>query len=645
MNPEFRATDAGEDIGVNQSVQPTIADLCAARLTRRGILGGLAAGAVLGSLTDVAGAFSATAESSLTFREIPHGMDQTHHVADGYDASVLIRWGDRVTGEGMNLSRGDISAAEQAGAFGYNNDFLAYFPLPLGSKNSDRGILAVNHEYTNTNLIFAGIGEGRDSRTRANLKQCEAELAAHGISMIEIRKVEGQWGVVQGSRYNRRITGTTPMEVSGPAAGHDRLKTSADPSGKSVLGTLNNCGGGWTPWGTYLTCEENFNGYFGGNAEASPLAAQYRRYGISKDSWYAWPQHIDRFNVEKEPNEPNRFGWVVEIDPYSPGSMPVKRTALGRFKHESAMTVLNPDGRVVVYSGDDERNEYVYKFVTTRRYNAVDRGANRNLLDDGVLYVAQFDDAGNVLWIPLVFGRGPLTPANGFHSQADVLIETRRAADLVRATPMDRPEDVEVNPVSGRVAVVLTNNVRRTAETVNRANPRPNNQHGHILEIIPPGGSGAAAEHAAPQARWEMFLMAGQPGADVGAAYNSGTSPNGWLSCPDMVAFDSRGRMWIATDGAPTAAKIADGLYGTDTSGPGRALTRLFFSCPSGAELCGPCFTPDDTTLFLAVQHPGEDTGSTFEKPSTRWPDFAPGIPPRPSIIVVTKRGGGTIGS
>lgn len=645
MNDNPSAIDASEDLGVNTSTAPTISDLVAVRLSRRDALKGLMAGVAVSALGPVGYAADALANggSSFTFKEIPHGIDQTHHVAEGYDVNVLIRWGDRLTGDALNLEGGNITAAAQEKAFGYNNDFLAYFPLPLGSKSSDHGILAVNHEYTNTNLMFAGIGEGRESRTRANLQQCEAELAAHGLSMIEVRKTDGRWSVVDGSRYNRRVTGTSRIDVSGPAAGHDRMKTSADATGKVILGTLNNCAGGWTPWGTYLTGEENFNGYFGGDAENHPNAAQYKRLGITKDAWYAWPQHIARFNVEKEPNEPNRFGWVVEVDPYDPASVPVKRTALGRFKHEGAMTALSPDGRLVVYSGDDERNEYVYKFVTAGRYNPNDRAANRDLLDTGTLYVAQFDDEGGVKWIPLTYGEGPLTAANGFSSQADVVIEARRAADLVKATPMDRPEDVEVNPVSGRVVVLLTNNIRRTPETVNKANPRPNNQHGQILEIIPPGG--AAADHAATTAKWEMFLVAGKPGTDAGTAYHPGTSENGWLSCPDMAVFDSKGRLWIGTDGAPTAAKIADGLYATDTTGPGKALTKLFFACPAGAEMCGPCLTPDDQTMFLAVQHPGEDPGSTFEKPSTRWPDFNTNIPPRPSIVVVTKRGGGIIGS
>jgi hypothetical protein len=445
---------------------------------------------------------------------------------------------------------------------------------------------------------------------------------------------------------NRRITMNTPMRISGPAAGHPRLQTHADPTGTRVLGTLNNCAGGNTPWGTVITAEENFNSYFGGAAaETGPEAAAYRRYGISRDATYAWGRHFDRFNLDKEPNEPNRFGWIVEYDPYDPNSVPVKRTALGRFKHEGATHAISHDGRVAFYSGDDERFDYLYKFVTARPWNPNDRAANRDLLDDGTLYVAKFEERGVMRWLPLVFGQGPLTEANGFRSQADVVIEARRAADLLGATPMDRPEDVETNPANGRVYVMLTNNSRRTAQQVGPANPRANNVHGHVVEVIPPGAGTSRVDHTAVEARWEIFLMGGKPGIDAGARYHRATSDNGWLSCPDNVAFDSKGRIWISTDGAPENAGIADGLWAADTAGHGRALTRLFFQAPTGAEVCGPRFTPDDRTLFLAIQHPGEDTGSTFERPSTRWPDFKEGEPPRPSVVAIVKRDGGEIGT
>ncbi len=617
MDPRNHDYNDPEDAGSNASAEPSIGELIQRRLSRRDALRGLVgvgAAAALGH--ELLGSTALAQEagpSSLTFKEVAHTLDKTHHIPEGYEAQVLIRWGDPVVAGAPPFDPANLTVAGQDKQFGYNCDFIGLHPLPLGSKAGDRFLMVVNHEYTNTNLMFAGIGQGRASRTKASKAQVEVEIAAHGGSVIEIAREGGVWNVVKNSKYARRLTGMTAMEISGPAAGHDKLKTTADATGRKVLGMLNNCAGGETPWGTWLTGEENFNGYFGGDAEKMPDAKAYKRYGVTKATWYAWAQHIDRFNVEKEPNEPNRFGWIVEIDPYDPGAPPVKRTALGRFKHEGCHHALAKDGRVAVYMGDDERLDYVYKFVTSRAWNPTDRAANKNLLDEGTLYVARFADDGKIAWLPLVHGQGPLTAENGFASQADILIYTRQAADLLKATPMDRPEDVEVNPVSGRVYVMLTNNPTRKHEQVNGANPRASNTQGHVIEIVPKDGDQASTEGT-----WSIFIAAGKPGIDAGARYHRATSENGWLSCPDNCAFDSKGRIWIATDGAPGAAGVADGLYGADTAGHGRALTRCFFQAPTGAEVCGPIFTPDDATLFLAIQHPGEDSGSTFEKPSTR---------------------------
>jgi secreted PhoX family phosphatase len=646
---EAAALDASEDAGAsNPDPRRPLGDIIAARYGRRVLLGATAAVvAATAAAQDAAAQMAVPRQggpSTLTFPELRHQLSQDHAVAEGYETQVVIRWGDPVLPGAPAFDPANVTEAAQARQFGYNCDYLDYFPLPAGSRTADHGLLVVNHEYTNTNLIFPGMGSGRQARTRSNAAQVRAEMMAHGLSVVEVKREGGRWGYAKDGRQNRRITADTPMRIAGPAAGADRMKTSADPTGTRVLGTINNCAGGNTPWGTVLTAEENFNGYFGGDPAKTPHEAIMRRYGIAGESWYNWWRHQDRFNVEKEPNESFRFGWVVEFDPYDPESVPVKRTALGRFKHEGATHAVSTDGRVAFYSGDDERFEFLYKFVTARPWNPNDRAANRDLLDDGTLYVAKFHDDGKVEWLALVHGQGPLTAANGFASQADVLIETRRAATLLGATPMDRPEDVETNPVNGRVYVMLTNNSRRTAEQVDRANPRARNIHGHIVEIIPPGAGTARVDHAASEARWAIFIAAGKPGTDPGAQYHRATSPDGWLSCPDNCAFDSKGRIWIATDGAPENAGVADGLYAADTAGYGRGLTRLFYQAPTGAEVCGPCITPDDRTIFLAIQHPGEDPGSTFERPSTRWPDFVEGVPPRPSVIAIVKKDGGAIG-
>lgn len=642
------ALDASEDIGSNPNPRAPISDIIAARFGRRAMLGASAALAALAATPEAEAQGLIPRQggpSSLSFPELRHQLAQGDAVAEGYEIQNVIRWGDPVLAGAPAFDATRVTPEAQALQFGYSNDYLDFFPLPQGSANPDHGLLVVNHEYTNTNLMFPGMGSGREARTRSNAEQTRAEAMAHGLSVIEVKRSNGVWGYVPAAAHNRRITAETPMRISGPAASAARMKTAADPAGQRVLGTLNNCAGGNTPWGTVLTGEENFNGYFGGDPAKTPHQAIMRRYGIAGESWYNWWRHMDRFNVEQEANESFRFGWVVEFDPYDPQSMPVKRTALGRFKHEGATHAISADGRVAFYSGDDERFEYVYKFVTARPWNPNDRAANRDLLDDGTLYVGKFHDDGKLEWLPLVHGHGPLTSANGFANQADVLIEARRAADLLGATPMDRPEDVEANPVNGRVYVMLTNNSRRTAEQANRANPRARNVHGHIVEIIPPGAGSARVDHAATEARWGIFIAAGKPGVDAGAQYHRATSDQGWLSCPDNCTFDKKGRIWIATDGAPETSGVADGLYAADTAGHGRALTRLFYQAPTGAEVCGPCFTPDNKTIFLAIQHPGEDAGSTFERPSTRWPDFAEGVPPRPSVIAIVKKDGGEIGA
>jgi secreted PhoX family phosphatase len=486
----------------------------------------------------------------------------------------------------------------------------------------------------------------KDLASKMTREHAEVEMAAHGHTVIEIARAGSVWRLMDDSRYNRRFSmRSAVMRVSGPAAGHARLRTRDDPAGTRVIGTLNNCAGGVTPWGTVLTAEENIHNYFVGSAAAGPEAAAWKRYGVTGRGRYVWARYFDRFNLDREPHEPNRFGWIVEIDPYDPVSLPVKRTALGRAKHECATTAVSHDGRVAVYSADDERMEYIYKFVTRRPYDPRNPAANRDLLDDGTLYVAQFHADGRMSWLPLVHGQGPLTAANGFASQGDVMIETRRAADLLGATPMDRPEDVEANPLTGRVYAVMTFDERRQATNVNPANPRAPNRHGHIIEIVPPDVDGRP-DHAATECAWDFFILGGDPAdANHQARYGEAVSANGWIAAPDNVAFDRHGRIWIATDGQDDAAGFADSLYAAQTAGPGRAATRCFFTGPRGAEIAGPEFTPDGTTLFLAIQHPGEEPGSTFDQPSTRWPDFKAGVPPRPSVVAITRKDGGEIGT
>jgi secreted PhoX family phosphatase len=446
-----QAFELAEDEGRNASANATLGDVVAARFARRDLLKGALGVAAIAATTGIT-AFSASSRvqaagaSRFAFKEIEAGVDATHHVAEGYDADVLIRWGDAVASGAPAFDPAAQTAAAQRQQFGYNNDFIGYLPMPGAVDPSAHGLLVVNHEYTNEELMFPGLGrqDVKDIAFKGMTRElAEIEMAAHGGSVIEVKREGGKWAVVGGSRYARRIDATTPIAITGPAAGHPRMQTKADASGRSVRGMVNNCAGGVTPWGTWLTCEENFNGYFIGAMTADhPEQRNYKRYGLP-GSWYAWGKFDERFDVTKEPNEANRFGWIVEIDPFDPAATPKKRTALGRMKHEGAAGIVNADGRYVVYLGDDERFDYVYRFVTAAKVDRANPKANADILDDGVLSVARYDADGSVTWLPLIHGEGPLTDANGFASQADVLIETRRAADLLGATKMDRPEDVD----------------------------------------------------------------------------------------------------------------------------------------------------------------------------------------------------------
>lgn len=645
-----QAAEEAENSGLSPASGPTLGDIVAARFSRREMMkGALGVGAITATLGPQA---LASGRPAFGFAELSSEPTDRAEVAAGHRADVLIRWGDAVLPDAPAFDPAAQSAAAQARQFGYNNDYLGYFPLD-GSRH---GLLCVNHEYTNEELMFPGLGRqdsgGPLGRDRAfsgmNAELAAVEMMAHGGSVIEVRREGGVWGVVAGSRYARRITAETPMEITGPAAGHPRLQTKADPDGRRVLGMLNNCAGGRTPWGTWLSCEENINGYFSGRLPEGHIeAANYRRMGIP-GRWMNWGDYAARFDLGQEPNEANRFGWVVEIDPFDPASTAKKRTALGRFKHEGAAGITARSGHYVLYSGDDERFDYVYRFVTAGRVTG-DRARDRDLLDSGTLSVARFNADGSGDWLPLVFGQGPLTPANGFRSQADVVIEARRAGDLLGATRMDRPEDVEANPATDRVYVMLTNNSRRTDAQTDAANPRADNRFGHIVELLPEG-----RDHAAPRFTWDILVKCGDPSvAAVGATFSSATSKDGWFGMPDNCAIDADGRLWVATDGnSPARTGRNDGVWAMETEGAGRGTARLFFKCPFGAELCGPEFTPDGETFFVAIQHPGEAdpedanaAPATYENPSTRWPDFRPDTPPRPSVVAITRIGGGRVGS
>jgi secreted PhoX family phosphatase len=598
----------------------------------------------------------------------------------GYTAKTLIGWGDAIGVPGPNAmvhhdhSTGPITAARQNTTFGQHNDGMHFFPFPatgVSGVSSDRGLLVVNHEYVDPGLHANTASYATIAITQAIV---DAQVAAHGVSVVEVRRQGGQWNVVRPSSFARRITGATPMTVSGPAAGDNAMKTAADPTGMNVLGTLNNCAHGITPWGTYLTCEENWNGYFGAIGAFTPTSLE-RRYGVGVSNnnmnpggfGYRWHEADARFNLNVNRNEPNRFGWVVEIDPFNPTSKPIKRTALGRIKHESADYALAPDGTICFYTGDDERNDYMYKFVCAGKFNPNNRAANRTLLDSGTLYVAKFNANGSGEWLPLVFGQGPLTVANGFVSQADVLIRTRQAADRVGATMMDRPEWVAVHPTTREVYLTLTNNNRRGSANpptsnnpngsttaggarpaVDAANPRPDNRYGHIIRWTETNSNPAATTFA-----WDIFVECGDK-LDVDANHKGNINGDD-LGAPDGLWFDKQGRLWIQTDQQGDAAGDwvnigGNAMFACDPST--RKISR-FATSPRNCETTGVVGTPNYTTTFMGIQHPGEDWAPGGYTANSTWPDSGANGPttqavltkPRSAVVVITKNDGGVIGS
>lgn len=618
----------------NNGEGKTFQELVERKIARRSFLKGALAVSVAGlssSILDLGSAGSAEVDQ-IRFQPIGLNQEDKVLVPPGYSADVLLRWGDPIVAGAPDFDVSKQSAAAQAMQFGYNCDFVHFFPL--GSSNSARrGILAVNNEYTNPELMFTDYDPKSPTKN-----QVDIQLAAHGLSLVEVEFTGTRWRWVRNSRYNRRITAETEMTLHGPAAGHELLRSSYDSTGKKVRGTLNNCGGGVTPWGTLLTAEENFNQYFANRNtlnDADPRKRIHARYRLpAASSERKWESFHPRFDVAKDANEAFRFGWIVEIDPFNPKFTPRKRTALGRIKHEAATVVVAPDRRVVAYTGDDERFDYIYKFVSKRRMSAR-REDNFSLLDEGTLHVAKFDvdGGGNGVgrWIPLVGGQGPLAD----WTEAMILINTRGAADLLGATKMDRPEDIEANPVTGKVYVVCTNNSLRGTPGqagTDPANAIARNAHGHILEITEDNGN-----HAATAFKWDIFMRCGDPAREDHDSYFAGCDKSkvSALSCPDNIIFDRKGNLWIATDGQPNSLKKNDGIYAVPVQGPDRGYVRQFFSAVVGAEVASLAMTQDDRTLFAAVQHPGE--GSKNLDPAnltSRWPD---GDIPKPSVVVVTK--------
>jgi secreted PhoX family phosphatase len=661
----------GDNVSNNSNNQ-TFQEVIEARVSRRSFLGGglaTAAALSLGGVGALLKAVPASAQNRgrqplLGFQGIPVSDADTVVVPVGYTAEVLIAWGDPVSNGPEFKQDASNSAADQARQWGMHNDGLVYFPID----GSRRGLLVQNHEYTDDGLLFT------DGVANWNQEKTNKSLNAQGVSIIEIKRgldhddddhrrwrtpwhsKDSDWRVVSRSKYARRITGQTPIKIGGPAAGDTRLRTSADPTGKLVLGTLNNCAMGFTPWGTYLACEENFNGYFQKTlANRTPLEL---RYGIAPfGSGLRYFSTHSRFNADTEPNEPNRFGWVVEIDPFEPKSMPVKRTALGRIKHEGARVQETKAGKIVVYMGDDERNEYIYRYVSNLPWR-VARRRGIDPLDDGILYVAKFHDAGWGEWLPLT----PSNPALAGWSLSDILINTRAAADAIGATMMDRPEWIDTFPHALTAIATLTNNNRRgtTPASVNNPNgstvagsarppvdainPRINNVYGHIITWK------YDKDWTESKFDWDIFVLAGDPAVPAHGSDIDGDK----FGSPDGIYVAPSGRLWIETDVSTSTINAGDYAgFGNNQmlcADPESGEIRRFLQGPKQCEITGVMVTPDEKTMFVGIQHPGETADESPNDPAnpkkfSSWPDGAAGARPRSSCIVITKDDGGPIGS
>ncbi|MFY9713214.1 MAG: PhoX family phosphatase [Microbacterium sp.] len=660
----LKCANACADGVCNTSSNGYLRDIIDAQLSRRSLLGfGAAAVASIVLAPALTGAQSATAATGVPMAPVgatgAFGFEPIAPVAytvdsfvvpKGFDWAPIIRWGDPMFGDSPAFDVADQTPEAQARQFGYNVDYTDVIRT-----SPTTAILFVNHEYTNEGIMFPA-----DQLTGDLDRVRRVGLKAHGLSVVDLTRPDetASWTPVVGGTRNRRFLDDTPYAFTGPAAGTALLQTAADPAGTTPLGTFGNCSGGTTPWGTILSGEENFNGYF----RSAGTSATDLRYGLKDAETARGWEHVDpRFDARAPgfENEVNRFGWIVEIDPTDPTSVPRKHTSLGRLKHEGANVIIAANGKAVAYTGDDERFDYLYKFVSRDSFVESDRAHNMTLLENGDLFVARFTGdspaaeidgsaavpsdggfGGSGEWLPLVVGGASAVAGM---STSEVLVYTRVAADKVGATKMDRPEDVEPNPVTGRVYVACTNNTKRgTAGSAgpDEVNPRNENRDGHVIEITEAGGDQTATTFA-----WTLLLVAGDP-ATNSTAYFSGfpadqVSP---ISCPDNLAFDSAGNLWISTDGAPGVIGYNDGLFRVTLDGPERGNVEQFLSVAREAETCGPVIHDDEQRVFVSVQHPGED--GTYEQPTSQFPDAMRPAPlagagggtlsiPRPSVVQV----------
>jgi secreted PhoX family phosphatase len=672
---DYRTTpfyEHGDEVPSNHSANPTMYDVIDARASRRGFLvGGLATiatglfGAGLSPRAALAQTTTAAAATGLLgFKPVPLSKDDTVVVPEGYKVQYFAPWGTPITGDMPAYKPGANTGAEQGMQIGSHHDGMHYFAIDGSSTD---GLLVMNHEYIEPRLLHAAkwAGQALDGDMvvfaadgSRDADEVLKEMNAHGVSVMRVQRgADGQWAIVA-DPMNRRITALTEIAISGPAAGSAHMITKFSPDGMKTRGTLNNCAYGATPWNTYMTAEENWAGYFV-NADAE-MPREQKRYGVSNEaSRYGWEKtaggadEVIRFNAaatgasaaEDYRNEPNTFGWMVEIDPMDPASVPVKRTHLGRFAHEGVVFAPAVAGKpVVCYSGDDSRFEYIYKFVSADAYDPA--SASGALLDTGTLYVAKFNDDGTGQWLALAPGENGLTPENGFADLADILVNTRAAADLAGATKMDRPEWGTVDPATGEVYFTLTNNNRRDLTQVDAVNPRAENNFGQIVRWNYDG-----ADHTLTSFKWELFVVAGTPRQSV-VFSGEALGDDSTFACPDGIWCDQNSRLWIQTDMGdigPDQTGLLEpfGMNQMLAADPTTGEIRRFLTGPWGQEITGVIMTPDGTTMFVNVQHPGgHATAEDFAagKFGSGFPDYN-GSVPRSATLVITREDGGVIGA
>lgn len=604
----------------NTSDNQAFEDVLNSYMSRRAlVVGGLAGAALTFFGASAASASTRTGASrgqlvakasakapKIGFTSIPLQASPMPTIAKEYSYSVLAPWREKLDGSGTSFEYAGFTAEQQEASVGIGHDGMWYFG------DEKKGLLCINHEYGTTPHLM-----GKTVPT--SLAEVKLSQTAHGMSVIAIEKAGEKWKIAK-SKKNRRVHVNSLVQMSGPAATSAYLVNKA---GNPFQGTLNNCANGYTPWGTYLTCEENFNGYFGALNTTWKASPEQARYGVTANGFgYDWHKFDARFNLTdgNYANEANRFGWVVEVDPNKPGSLPTKRTALGRIKHEGADVVEGKGGRVVVYMGDDERFDYVYKFVSKDNWKKmVARGISP--LDEGTLYVAKFNDDGSGQWLELSPNSAPLAS----WTLDKILVYTRMASDLLGATKMDRPEWISTSKKTGETYVTLTNNTQRGTAgraAVDRANPQAINRWGHIVRWKD------ADSHIGLTFNWEVFALASEVFDEGGQMFGS----------PDGIWVDPDGRVFVQTDGTQPGENNDQMLVANPET---REFRRLFTGV-KGCEVTGVAVTPSRKTMFVNLQHPGDGDpkNSNFPAPFTG----ASGPVPRDCTIVITNKKGNVVG-